>query len=140
MTKTITLIIALTLTIASCLGQTEEEKIEKATEEALEEWFENPSIDNDVFNPKIIEQFEDSGRFENGLKEGLWIEYSLDTLFMGQASTTVAGNQNLPMTFGPTIEKEVGKYLNGKREGTWTKYESRDEKPPFYWNRTVVTN
>jgi len=140
MTKTITLIIVLILTIASCFGQTEEEKIEKVTKEALKEWFKNPTIDNDVLDPKIIEQFEDSGRFENGLKVGLWIEYSLDTSLMGQTSTLVVGDNQLTMTFGPTIEKETGKYLNGKREGTWTKYESRDEKPPFFWNRTIVTN
>lgn len=131
----------LTLTITLCFGQTEEEKIEKATKEALKEWFENPTFfESDGLDIKIIEQLRDSGQLINGVKEGPWIEYSVDSSLTDQQTTLVVGDKQLPMTFGPTIEKEIGKYLNGKRQGTWTKYESRDEKQPFYWNRTIVTN
>lgn len=139
MTKTITLTIALTLTITSCFSQTEEGRIEKATTEALKEWLEKPSIDNDLLDPKVIEQLNDSGRFENGLKEGLWIEYSLDSSLMGQTTTLVVGdNKQMSMTFEGVLQKETGTYTNGQREGIWTTYETRNEKPPFYWNRKAI--
>jgi len=140
MTKTITLILVLTLTLTSCQSQTEEEKLEKEVVEKLKEWAENPSFSNDILDPKTIEQFQDSGRVEYDLKEGLWIEYSLDTSIMGQTTTVVVGDKQLPMTFSGILKKEIGTYVKGQREGTWTMYESRDKKPPFYWNRKVLTS
>ena len=128
----------LNFTITSCQCQSEEEKIEKETIQALKKWFENPSVANDVLNPKIIEQFEDSGRFDNGRKEGLWIEYSVDAL--RHTSIFIVGDKQMPTTLGPTIYKEKGRYFNGKREGTWTKYVLKDEKTPFTWSRTSVIN
>ncbi|WP_375579372.1 toxin-antitoxin system YwqK family antitoxin [Marivirga tractuosa] len=140
MIKTIILTITLTLNISFCFSQTEDEKTEKEAKKALKEWFENPTISDDLLDPNAIDQFEDSGRFENGVKEGLWIEYALDSSMMGETVTIKVGDKDVPMTFGGVLQKEIGEYSNGKKEGIWTTYESRDKEPPFYWNRRIVTN
>lgn len=138
MTKTIIFTVTLTLTYIFCQGQSEKAKTEKVTKDAIKEWFENPSIENGVLYPKTIEQFQDTGRLENGQKEGLWIEYSLDSSLIEQTATLVVGDKEIPMTFDGVMQKNTGIYSKGKREGIWTTYESRDKKAPFYWNRIVV--
>jgi antitoxin component YwqK of YwqJK toxin-antitoxin module len=138
MKQIISLAIIWTLILTSCNGQTEEKEIEKATKEALKEWSENPSINNESLDPTIIEQFQDSGQIESGLKEGVWIEYSLDSSIMGQTTTLGVGDKQVPMTFEVILLKEIGAYYKDKREGIWTTYDSGNKKPPFYWNRKVV--
>ena len=123
MIKTIISVVILTLTLTVCNGQTEKEEIEKATNEAIKDWFENPSMDNEVLDPNIMDQFQDSGRMENGLKTGLWIEYSLDSSLRNQTTILVVGDKILPTTFSDDILKKVGEYLKNNKVGTWTTYE-----------------
>lgn len=142
MKRIILLTLILTLIFSSCHSQTEEDKkkIEQETLIALKKWFENPTITNDLLDPAIIKQLQDSGRIENGLKEGYWVHYSLDTSLMGQQTELVVGDKKLPMTFSATLQKETGNYIRGKKDGVWTLYKSNNKKPPFYWNRNSVTN
>lgn len=142
MKRVILLTLILTSVFTSCHSQTEEDKIkiEQETLIALKKWFENPSISNDLLDPAIIKQLQDSGRIENDLKEGYWVHYSLDTSLMGQQTELVVGDKKLPMTLSATLQKETGNYIKGKKEGVWTLYKSNDKKPPFYWNRNTLTN
>ncbi|MCD6069023.1 MAG: hypothetical protein K0S33_3849 [Bacteroidetes bacterium] len=142
MKKIIILTLILTSTFSSCYSQTEEDKkkIEQETLIALKKWFENPSITNDLLDPAIIKQLQDSGSIENGLKVGYWVHYSLDTSLMGQQTELIVGDKKLPMNFSATLQKETGNYIKGKKNGVWTLYKSNDKKPPFYWNRNSMIN
>ncbi|PCH98642.1 MAG: hypothetical protein COB85_01150 [Bacteroidetes bacterium] len=125
--------------MCSCNSELEKETIEGIVVERLSEWAENPSFSNDILDPKIIEQFQDSGLLENGLKEGLWIEYSLDNSLV-RTITVEVGDKQTPLKLGATLEKQTGTYFKGKRQGAWIMYNSRDKKAPFYWNRDGETD
>ncbi|HYG38313.1 MAG TPA: hypothetical protein VD908_06835 [Cytophagales bacterium] len=142
MTRQLVLTLLLASLFLSCKAQTDEDKkrIEQETLIALKKWFDNPSISNDLLDPAVIKQLQDSGRIENGFKEGLWNEYSLDTTLMGQQTELIVGDKKLPMTFSATLQKESGNYLKGKKDGVWIIYKSNDKKPPFYWDRNTATN
>ncbi|QGY44732.1 hypothetical protein GM418_13960 [Maribellus comscasis] len=130
------IILIFTLLVFEGNSQTVEEKVE----DALSKWIENPSIDNSQLDLNVLEQFKDSGRFENEIKEGKWIEYELDTSMMGETTTLIVGDKQLPMTHSAKILKKIGSYLKGQKSGSWTTFESYDKKSPFFWTRTEVCN
>jgi antitoxin component YwqK of YwqJK toxin-antitoxin module len=136
----LTLILISVLTSSYCQTEEDKKSIEQETLIALKKWFDNPTMNNELLDPAIIKELQDSGRTVNGLKEGLWVEYSLDTLLMGQQTELFVGNKKMPMTFSATLQKETGKYLKGEKDGVWILYKSNDKKPPFYWNRNTVLN
>lgn len=141
MTRLLLLAFFLASLFSPCFAQTDEDKkkIEQETLIALKKWFDNPSFSNELLDPVVIKQLLDSGRIENGFKEGLWNEYSLDTVMMGQQTEIIVGDKKVPMNFSAILQKERGNYLKGKRDGIWILYKSYDKKPPFNWNRNVVT-
>lgn len=116
------------------------DEIEKQTKKALDEWFENPTMSDKKQNLKIYEQFKDSGRYENGLKEGVWTEFNLDTSNIGKSINLIVGDKEFPMNLSATFIKETGKYKQGKREGKWIVQETKDDEVPFVWNLTKVIN
>ncbi len=118
----------------------EQQKLEDAAFKALKDWFKNPTLNNELLDPSIIKQLQDSGQYTNGVKEGIWVEYSLDTSLTGIQTTLVVGDKKILTTFGATLQKEKGIYFNGKRDGFWVLYKSYDKKPPFIWNKIIETN
>lgn len=142
MKRQLILTLLLTTILQSCNTQTEEEKrrLEQQTSIAIKKWLENPTISNDVLDNAAIKQPQDSGRFENNLKEGLWNEYSLDTTLMGYKTEVIVGEVKIPMSLSATLIKASGNYLKGKKEGVWIVYKSYDKKSPFYWNIDAVTS
>ena len=88
-----------------CLGQTEEELKKEA------ERIYNENILNAIQNPskldtQLFEQFQDSGRFENGLKEGIWIEYFIDSSFSEEPLEVYFEGEKMQMDLAPSIKKK----------------------------------
>ena len=123
-------------------AQTQEEKqhIYSTVDKSLNEWFKNPTDLNETLNPEVIKQFKDSGEFVKGKKEGIWIEFSLDTSSMGQKSNVTVGDKKIEFTSSAILQKEKGVYTSDKRDGTWLLYVSYDKKIPFHWMRRYETN
>jgi antitoxin component YwqK of YwqJK toxin-antitoxin module len=128
MKKTIFTILIFVLSLAYCLCQTEEG--DKKTD---------PSLLESDFDPHLIEQFQDSGQFKNGLKVAEWVEYSIDSSMVGESFDVSIVGTKTSMSFDPHIQKETGEYLNGKRHGSWTTYRLLGIEKPFMWIRDKVT-
>jgi hypothetical protein len=142
MTKTFRLIIILTTSFNLSFAQTEEEKrrMNVAVDTAISEYFKNPAKFQKYLDPKTITQFPDSGRTNNGLKEGKWIEYSLDSLAVTENATLSVGDKTIPIKNSYFLQRDVGTYNKGLRNGAWTQYKSYDTKAPFYFERSSVKN
>jgi len=136
------LAIIFTLALTNCQSQTDEELLEKEVDEKLTEWAENPHFNNEILDPAILEQFQDSGQFVNEMKDGLWIEYSLDTSLykLGETVEFRVSDKKGSLNLGAVLNKEVGYYKEGNRNGNWTIYQSGSKKQPFYWDKIVSTN
>ena len=140
MTKTLRLIIILTTSINLSFAQTEEEKrrIDSAVDTAISEYLKDPSKFQKYLDPKTISQFPDSGKVDNGLRDGQWIEYSLDSLSVSDNATLNVGDKTIPIKNSYFLQKEIGIYKKGLRNGVWTQYKSYDTKAPFYFQRSAV--
>ena len=128
----------ISLSVAVC--QTEDE-IKEEVENALKMWIENPtSLDEENLDPNVLDLFHDSGNYVNGLKEGFWIEFSIDSTEINQTNEIKFGDKIISANSTPDLKKEEGLYINGKREGVWKVYKSYDKKPPFGWgiSRTIT--
>ena len=148
MTRQIIFTIILACFYFSCKSQTEDE-IQKFKLDVLEKLKKdlNESIDSsntltniEYLDPSIILQYKDSGRLNNGIKVGIWVEYSLDTLSAGEQIELSVGEKKTLINLNILLEKEIGDYLNGKKDGIWIKYTSYDKKPPFYFKKSTETN
>ena len=142
MNRIITLTLILAFFFSYCDGQTEGEKdtVKQQTLIALKKWFQNPSLSNNQLDPSIIKSLKDSGRIERSLKEGYWVQYSLDTSLKDQQVEVTVGTKKLPFTFSATLQKETGNYLHGKKNGVWMLYDSYDTAAPFDWEKNTMTN
>jgi antitoxin component YwqK of YwqJK toxin-antitoxin module len=142
MTKTFRLIIILTTSINFSFGQTEEEKrrINAAVDTAISEYFKDPSKFQKYLDPKIITQFPDSGITTSGLKEGHWIEYSLDSLAVTENATLKVGDKTIPVKTSYFLQKDVGSYEKGLKKGIWKVYKSYDTEAPFYFQKSSLKN
>lgn len=139
MTKTITLLFVLFVFFNSCQAQTEEEKVERAVENALDEFFHSSSPDGEFNKIDLHKHLSDSGKTEDGLKTGKWIEYSVDSSLLDNSIYTV-GNQNRITNFNAIIQKEEGSYLRGKRNGAWIRFHDLADESYFHWYRVAVIN
>lgn len=137
MVKHLTLIITVILNISFGFSQSEKEKelelVEKETIKAINQWMENPQpFGNDTIDTRLFEQFQDSGLIVNGMKEGLWKEYTIDSADVGNKINVSVGEEDVTYTQGYTIYKEVGEYRNGLRIGKWSKKSSSLPNPYFF--------
>lgn len=119
--------------------QTHKEKKDEISR-AFKEWANNPVLTNQQLDLNIIHDLKDSGSIVNQLKKGYWVEYSIDTTSAGREIELHVGDQKRIVTLTANLQKETGNYVNGKREGIWTQYTSRQDKAPFYWTRYSVAN
>jgi len=134
MRQQLLILIVFITSLAACSGQTTDKKaVEKKVTDAVNKWMENPSLDNDTFDLKILDQLKDSGQYVNNVKEGLWKEYSIDSSMVGLKYDVVIGSKTLTHDYGIILEKFVGAYTRGKREGVWTGYKSFSKHPPVDW-------
>ncbi|PTB98040.1 hypothetical protein C9994_00345 [Marivirga lumbricoides] len=132
-------VIALFFSLTSCKGQSREE-VEQQTKKALGDWLGNPIIPDKKLNFKTYEQFKDSGRYEYGLKEGVWVQFILDTSDIGKSMNLVVESKELQMNLSARFIRETGRYKRGKREGKWTVHETNEDEVPLFWNITKVIN
>jgi antitoxin component YwqK of YwqJK toxin-antitoxin module len=95
------------------------------------------STDHRVPDSTLLKQLPDSGRINNGRKEGRWNEYSLDTTGFGQI---VDVNRATVLDLVADVRKATGSYVAGKREGRWVLYETVNNEIPLRWNRHTVTH
>lgn len=122
-------------------GQNTKKEIEQEAVKAAQDWFENPTFDTTShLDLSIMSELQDSGRLENGLREGEWIIYDIDSSQIGNMVDVSINNETHKMRLDPNIEKQVGKYWNDKKEGTWIKYESSNYKPPYWWTKKSHTD
>lgn len=134
----ITFLVFTSLTI---FGQKKEKEIEQEAVNAVQDWFENPTFDTTShLDLSIMAELQDNGRLENGLREGEWIIYDIDSSQIGNMVDINVNDETHKMRLDPNIEKQVGKYRNGKKEGTWITYESSNYKPPFWWTKKTQTD
>lgn len=124
----------------NCHAQTKGDSIEIMVLEKLQEWAKNPSFSKDTFDLKILDSLKDSGLFVNNLKEGIWIEYSIDSSRLGVNSKVIVGDKSIDFSHGITLEKSVGTYQDGRREGMWTMFRSFDNELPLSWGRKSETD
>jgi hypothetical protein len=63
---------------------------------------------------------KDSGSFNiNGLKEGCWIEFPIDTSIF-ESKNNICDDSLKAKVYKPDLYKLMGNYKNGKREGRWS--------------------
>ncbi len=78
---------------------------------------------------------KDSGTYnENKLKEGLWIEFPIDT-----SNVKIVKNLKANKIFEPEIVKWKGNYSSGTREGVWIIYSASLREKPYFWSKTRTT-
>lgn len=104
------------------------------------EWFYDRNSDHPLLDSATEQSLRDSGRYENGLKVGLWREYSVDSSLMGVQTEVQFGQRKSQMIFSAKFIQSVGSYSGGVKEGTWTDYTTDNVRAPFYWRRQTVTN
>lgn len=139
MRKIIHVTFLITLTLNSCQSQTGKGNIEETTKKALDDLFENGSNDDVPLETLLIIP-QDSGLMKNGFKEGLWIEYSVDSALSEHKIVIVTNKGSVESDITPTLQKEIGSYINSQRIGMWTLYEEMRIKTSSFWNRLTVTN
>lgn len=141
MKKQQSLLVILMFLSISIYGQKTEKEIEQEAVKAVQGWFENPSFDNtSQLDLSIMDELQDSGRLENGLREGEWIIYDIDSSQIGNTVDVNVNDEKHIMRLDPSIEKHVGIYRVDKKEGTWIKYESLNYKPPFRWTKKIESD
>lgn len=128
------------LVFLSCylVGSAQEPDAQKSLE-LVKAWFNHPSLNVEQLDPKLLEQLTDSGATLNHQKEGHWVEYSLDTTLKGMEVMVQVGDKRLPVSLRGNLQKETGRYANGKRWGIWTLYQSFNTEPPFSWSKQSET-
>lgn len=67
--------------------------------------------------PTNIKWLKDSGSKVNGIKEGLWSEYYVDSTSYG-SMVLRPGDTTKEILIG----QQIGKYVKGKKEGVWLSY------------------
>lgn len=122
-------------------GQKTDEEIEKEAIKVVQNWFENPTTDTTSnLDLSIMSQLQDSGTIVNGLREGEWIIYNIDSSQIGNMIDLNVNNEAIKMRLDPNIEKQIGKYQNDKKEGLWITYESSKYTLPFWWTKKSQTD
>lgn len=134
--------ILLNVIFSSCKGQTKDstEFKEQQVLDAVKKWADNPSSHTNTFDLKILDQLKDSGQMVNNLKHGKWIEYSIDSSFLDVKTKIILEDKEIEMPGSIFLLKNVGKYLNGKKDGSWTIYKSYSQQFPLSWEREKETN
>lgn len=64
---------------------------------------------------------KDSGVYLDNLKDGLWIEYPIDTSIM-ESNTNIRNDSIKSYIYKPDINKQTGLYKSGKKDGRWSFY------------------
>jgi len=80
------------------------------------------------------EIYKDSGAYSNGLKEGTWIEYPIDTSRL-YFDNNIRNHPVKKEIYKPELVKIVGNYSEGKKYGEWYEY----EKSPISWYISRIT-
>jgi antitoxin component YwqK of YwqJK toxin-antitoxin module len=126
--------------LTSCDSQTPPDKneIDKAVDKGIKDYFENPKADNEQLDPVVIKQFVDSGQIINGIKEGVWTEYSVDSSSVGKVDTLKVGEKQVLQLGSAAMKKSHGLYTNGKKDGVWSEYSSSDKKAPIAFTRQMT--
>ena len=140
--KTTLSLILLGLLLSSCNAQTENKQDSSEIEviNAVQNWAdENDSIPNRVLDQTTINQLRDSGKTINNLKEGFWLEYSIDSTNYNKKAKVAMGSKSFDFELGLKLLKDAGEYIANKRTGKWIQYESFDTKLPISWNRNKTT-
>lgn len=141
--KRILILLSLLLTITACYCQTDDEKkknAETAAGKYLDDLSKKDTLQLEVLDKGIIKQFPDSGRIENGMKEGLWVEYSIDSSLMKLNISYKTGDHSTAINGNAILHKSIGNYSKNNKEGIWKLFESFDKKTPYYWNEKSSTN
>lgn len=124
----------------SVFGQNTENEVDKAYK-AVQDWYENPTFDTiSKLDLSIMLQLQDSGRIENGLREGEWVLFHIDSAQIGKMIDVIIHGETYKMKDDPKIEKYVGNFEAGKKEGTWTAYKAFNYAPPFQWSKVSETD
>lgn len=125
----------------SCNTSNDKESIEKEVNSKLKKLFDNPSkLDNSLANKRIIENFKDSGAFNNkGQKDGKWVEYRIEHLVKGVPATIISNSGDTSEINITHIIKKVGIYENGKKVGKWNDFILKNKTRPYIWRKKNYT-
>ncbi len=108
---------------------------------ALNSCFSQTSKDVVSKDSGFAEQHADSGRYDNGVKVGHWVEYSYDTVqTMPVLIVEVDKKRKGELPQNLLLRKETGEYALGLREGRWTFYTKASNQEPAVWNKTGETD
>ena len=87
----------------------------------------------------IALQFKDSGLYTNKLKNGFWVEYSVDSSLNGNEVQGMPLVKGGTMNLACTVMRDEGNYEAGKENGIWRRFSTLDNRPPFRWDLTYET-
>jgi antitoxin component YwqK of YwqJK toxin-antitoxin module len=118
----------------------EKDSLEESVINAVKKWSEeNDSFPGNKLSQKVIDQLKDSGAYSGNLKEGVWVEYSIDSSNSNQKVKVMIGDKSFDYNPGPTLIKQTGTYKKNKRTGSWITYNSTDTELPVSWSRKILT-
>lgn len=136
--KHLTIFTAITILLISCSDNQKKIEKEKPDYESSLKFLEWPK-DSLNMDSITLNNFKNSGALENSLKEGMWIEYSLDSTLKGKETSVYLGNKIMTFPSQDIILKHTGSYTKGNRNGKWFTYKLRTV-PTLLWDRHSVVN
>ena len=108
--------------------------------DSVQKWVDkNPSFTKKIFDLKILDQLKDSGQLINNMKEGVWVEYSIDSSEYNTPASVEILDKSYAFEIGVTFHKEKGLYKNNLRNGKWTMFYSYDNQLTLDWKRNSIT-
>jgi len=130
-------IIILNLLSVVCISQVDSAKlIREKVDEGIANWFKKPTYNDGPIDTAVMNSLKDSGKIVNGIKQGFWKEYHIDSSLYGYKQKVVSDGKIFEhISKALIIDKEVGNYVDNKREGMWTTYQSYDTKAPLFWQK-----
>jgi antitoxin component YwqK of YwqJK toxin-antitoxin module len=108
---------------------------------ALNSCFSQTSKDVVSKESGFAEQHADSGKYDNGIKAGRWVEYNYDTVQAIPVLIVEGDNKRegeLPQNL--LLRKATGNYVQGLRDGKWIIYTQVNNQEPPIWNKTGETD
>ena len=94
------------------------------------------SFDFDTSQFMKQNDFSTQGEIKGGLKAGKWTEYSFDSWTFIESQGADFNIENTSTMIEFTLLKAEGNYKNGKRDGSWTLYETDLRRLNPTWIRT----